>query len=101
MQQLELEDEEYSAIQRKDYATAQEINIKINALKEEIENLSKEPEVLETQTQCEEKNDPETMIQCLQIMFYMMQSNTITYLSPTLRTLMESIALPNFTVSQL
>lgn len=99
MQQLELEDEEYSAIQKKDYALAEEINQKINAIKEQIENLSKEPEVVETQTQCEEKNDPETMMQCLQIMYYMMQSNTITYLTPTLRTLMESIALPNFTVS--
>lgn len=99
MQQLELEDEEYSAIQKKDYATAQAINQRIVALKEEIESLTKEPEVVETQTQCEEKNDPETMMQCLQIMYYMMQSNTITYLSPTLRTLMESIALPNVNVS--
>jgi hypothetical protein len=100
MQLLELEDEEYSAIQRKDYSTAQAISVKVAALRVEIENLSKEPEVTETQNPCEEKTDPETVMQCLQIMYYMMQSITITVLTPALRTLMDSIALPYINVSK-
>lgn len=99
MQLLELEDSEYSAIQRKDYTEAASISKQAASIKEEIQNLSKQPEIIESQTPCEEKTDPETMIQCLQIMYYMMQSSTITTLSPTLRTLMESIALPYVSVS--
>ncbi|KAJ8674292.1 hypothetical protein QAD02_005554 [Eretmocerus hayati] len=92
---LELEDEEYSAIQCKDYTKAQAINEKVVKLREEIDTLSKEPEeVMESQNVPEEKNDPETMMQCLQIMYYMMQSTTINSLYPALRTLMESIVLP-------
>ena len=99
MKLIELEDQEYAAIQRKDYATAESISKQVVVLKEEIESLSKEPEIVESQNACEEKTDPETMLQCLQIMYYMMQSNTITTLTPTLRTLMESLALPNIDVS--
>lgn len=99
---LELEDEEFKAIQQKDYAKAQEITLKATELKAQIANLSKEPaQISESQNQVEEKNDPETMIQCLQIMYYMMQSSAITSLSPTLRTLMESVALPFIAVSKL
>ncbi|OXU30311.1 hypothetical protein TSAR_015427 [Trichomalopsis sarcophagae] len=94
MQLLEIEDLEYAAIQRKDYTEAAALSKQAASITEEIRNLAKEPEILESQTPCEEKTDPETMIQCLQIMYYMMQSSTITTLSPTLRTLMESIALP-------
>lgn len=101
MKLLELEDQEYSAIQKKDYALAQSLNQQITELKEQLQTLSKEPEaVAETQALSEEKNDPETMLQCLQIMYYMMQSGTITVLSPTLRTLMDSIALPFINVSK-
>ncbi|KAL7297267.1 hypothetical protein TKK_0009667 [Trichogramma kaykai] len=97
MQLLEMEDKEYSAIQEKNYALAQEICQNIKVLREEIENLSKEAEVVDlqpSQNVCEEKSDPETMVHCLTIMYSMMQSKTITSLSPTLRTLMDSIALP-------
>lgn len=47
----------------------------------------------------DEKNDPETIIQCLQIMFSMMQSPAITSLTPTLRSLMESLVIPHLNVN--
>lgn len=101
MKLLELEDEEYSAIQQKNYELAGKINEKAAAVKEKMNNLSKEPEQPEPQSQnlCEEKSDPETMIQCLQIMYFMMRSPTVQVLSPTLRTLLDSIALPFMSVN--
>ncbi|XP_023247525.1 condensin complex subunit 3-like [Copidosoma floridanum] len=73
----------------------------MDVLKEQLIalDMSEEPEPrdclpTESQAVSEEKNDPETIIRCLQIMYFMMQSKTIVVLSPTLRTLMESITLP-------
>lgn len=96
---LELEDDEYNAIQQKNYAAAAEIRVKVDLLRQEIENLSVEPEPVEAEKVCDERNDPKTITQCLRIMYFMMQSKSVCILTPTLRTLMESLVLPCLNVN--
>ncbi|KAG7202630.1 hypothetical protein KM043_009811 [Ampulex compressa] len=84
---LELKEEEYQAIQEKDYLKADSLKDRINALNQEISKLMEQPELMITDDIREEKNDRETMVKCLTIMYAMMQSvNTLT---PTLRSLMQ------------
>lgn len=98
MKLLELKEEEYRAIQEKQYLKADGIKNKINTLSEEIIRLSEAPPVSQATgtEEIKEKNDPETMIKCLAIMCTMMQSATL--LTPTLRSLMQ-IALDSLDVS--
>ncbi|XP_023289112.1 condensin complex subunit 3 [Orussus abietinus] len=92
----EIEDEQYEAIQRKEFAKAEDLNSKIEALKEEINKLSCPTTVsVDTEEIYKEKNDRATMIVCLEIMCAMMQSKKITTLTPILRTQMENMVLPS------
>ncbi|CAK9813926.1 Condensin complex subunit 3 [Anthophora quadrimaculata] len=83
---LELKEEEYKAIEEKQYLKADSLKNQINSLTEEITKLSKQPDIV-TMEEIKEKNDPETMINCLSIICTMMQS--VTALTPTLRSLMQ------------
>lgn len=93
---LELREEEYQAIQDKQYLKAEQLKSEINALNEEIMRLSEEPQIPTVTEEIKEKNDSETMIKCLSIMCTMMQS--VTSLTPTLRSLMQ-MALDSLDVS--
>ncbi|KOC59737.1 Condensin complex subunit 3 [Habropoda laboriosa] len=83
---LELKEEEYQAIEEKQYLKADSLKNQINSLTEEITKLSKQPDIV-TIEEIKEKNDPETMIKCLSIICTMMQS--VNALTPTLRSLMQ------------
>ena len=99
---IELEDAEYYANQDKNLRLQEEYAKKIDLLRKEIDDLSMDAEIPETLSQVQttdNNNDPETMIRSLQIMHFMMQSNTITSMSSTLRGLMDSIALPLMNVN--
>ncbi|XP_076666914.1 chromosome associated protein G [Andrena cerasifolii] len=89
MKLLELKEEEYQAIQDKQYLKADTLKNKIITLNEEIIKLSDTPPISQATgtEEIKEKNDSETMIKCLAIMCTMMQS--VTVLTPTLRSLMQ------------
>lgn len=94
---LEMKEEEYQAIQDKQYLKADSLKNQINLLNEEIMKLSEKPQTTQmTNEEIKEKNDPETMIKCLSIIYTMMQS--VHTLTPTLRSLMQ-IALDSLDVS--
>ncbi|XP_031831534.1 chromosome associated protein G [Nomia melanderi] len=84
---LELKEEEYQAIQNKQYLKADQLKNEIDKLNEEIMKLSEVPELPTVIEDIKEKSDPETMIKCLSIICTMMQS--VTSLTPTLRSLMQ------------
>ncbi|OAD60372.1 Condensin complex subunit 3 [Eufriesea mexicana] len=85
---LEMKEDEYQAIQDKQYLKADSLKNEINLLNEEIIKLSKQPQISQiTNEEIKEKNDSETMIKCLSIICTMMQS--VHTLTPTLRSLMQ------------
>ncbi|CAD1469487.1 unnamed protein product [Heterotrigona itama] len=88
VQLLELKEEEYQAIQDKQYLEADNLKNQINKLNEEIIKLSEKPQ---TETiineEIKEKSDSATMIKCLTIICTMMQS--VTALTPTLKSFMQ------------
>ncbi|XP_076300337.1 chromosome associated protein G [Lasioglossum baleicum] len=83
---LNLKEEEYQAIQNKEYLRADELKNQINALNEEIVKLS-EPQVVIVTEEIKEKDDTETMVKCLAILCTMLQS--VSSLTPTLRSMMQ------------
>ncbi|XP_017891322.1 condensin complex subunit 3 [Ceratina calcarata] len=88
IQLLELKDEEYQAIQDKEYLKADNLKNQIDKLNEKIKTLS-EPAVVPviSNEEVREKSDSDTMIKCLSIICTMMHS--VTSLTPTLRGLMQ------------
>ncbi|EFN66582.1 Condensin complex subunit 3 [Camponotus floridanus] len=86
---LELEEELYQAVKEENFLEADSIKEKIKVLKEEITQLSKIPEVVIVDDMREEKNDSITMIKCLNILYFAMQS--IHTLTPTLKSLMSLV----------
>ncbi|XP_033356774.1 condensin complex subunit 3 [Bombus vosnesenskii] len=86
---LELKEEEYQAIQDKQYLKADGLKNQINELNKEIVKLSEKPQVTQTivNEEIKEKSDSATMIKCLTIICTMMQS--VTSLTPTLKSLMQ------------
>lgn len=83
---LELKEEEYQAVQDKQYLKADSLTNEINLLHQEIIKLSEKPQIMISE-EVKEKDDPETMIKCLSIICTMMQS--ITTLTPTISNLMQ------------
>ncbi|XP_003705431.1 chromosome associated protein G [Megachile rotundata] len=83
---LELKELEYQAIAEQQYLKADTLKNQIIELNEEIKKLSEKPQ-LTVMEEIKEKNDPETMRKCLNIICVMMQS--VTVLTPTLRSLMQ------------
>ncbi|XP_033333688.2 chromosome associated protein G isoform X2 [Megalopta genalis] len=84
---LELKEEEYQAIQNKQYLRADELKNEIDTLNGEIMKLSEEPQLVTVMEEMKEKTDSETMIKCLTIICTMMQS--VTSLTPTIRSMMQ------------
>lgn len=93
---LELEEELYQAVKEENFLQADSIKEKIKVLKEEMNRLSKTPEAVIIDDMREEKNDSTTMIKCLNILYFGMQS--IHVLTPTLKSLM-SLVLNSLEVS--
>ena len=99
---LELKEDQYNAIQDKSYLKAEELNLEIKKITEEIENFEEElavPMVTDDAGEEKEKNDSQTMTVCLEIMCTMMQSTSITSLVPTLRSLLDHMVLDSLEVS--
>ncbi|XP_053986177.1 condensin complex subunit 3-like [Hylaeus volcanicus] len=85
---LELKEEEYQAIEKREFLEADRLQKEINALNQEIIKLSKTVPPPSTGAEdIKEKDDPETMIKCLSIICSMMQS--VTSLTPTLGNLIQ------------
>lgn len=105
VQLLELEEEEYDAIQSKQYLAADEFKSKIEAIRDQMSKLIEEtaesvPVIQETVEELtQERNDPETVISCLRIVTSLMRSAEVRVVTPVLRTLMENLALNNIHVS--
>lgn len=94
---LELKEEEYQAIQDKQYLKADSLKNEIISLTKEIEKLSEQNQVTTiVNEEMKEKSDSKTMIKCLTIICTMMQS--VTTITPTLRSLMQ-IALDSLDVN--
>ncbi|XP_076650122.1 chromosome associated protein G [Halictus rubicundus] len=83
---LDLKEEEYQAIQNKQYLRADQLKNEINELNEEITKLF-QPQTITATEEIKEKNDPETMVKCLTILRTMMES--VNSLTPTLRSMMQ------------
>ncbi|XP_029671804.1 condensin complex subunit 3 [Formica exsecta] len=86
---LELEEELYQAIKEENFLQAESLKDKIKVLKEEINQLSKIQEAVIPDDMREEKNDTTTMVKCLNILYFAMQS--IRVLTPTLKSLMSLV----------
>lgn len=78
----------YEAIKKEDFLLAETIKETLNTVKEQINQLSKIPEPVINDDMREEKNDPETMVKCLNILCASIEAQTIRALTPTLRSLM-------------
>ena len=86
MKVLALQEEEYQAIQEKEYLKADALKNQINEVNKEIQSLTEQPQIT-VMEEIKEKSDPETMRKCLSIICTMMQS--VVSLTPTLRSLMQ------------
>lgn len=95
MKILALQEEEYQAIQKKEYLKADSLKNEINEVNKEIQSLTEQPQIT-VMEEIKEKSDPQTMRKCLSIICTMMQS--VVTLTPTLRSLMQ-IALDSLDVS--
>ncbi|XP_015124070.1 uncharacterized protein LOC107046084 [Diachasma alloeum] len=82
-------------VRAKKFTEAAEVEKEMETWKREIEELSKSRTLIVPQTQKEAKNDPETMIKCLTIIFTMAQATSVTTLTSTLRSLFNNLALPS------
>ncbi|KAL2719211.1 Condensin complex subunit 3 [Vespula squamosa] len=89
VQLLELKEEEYQAIQNKEYLKAENRKEQINKVNQELMKLNEqsEPDIIIDDDIEEEKNDSETMIKCLTILCSMMRVKSVKTLMPTLRCL--------------
>ncbi|XP_015175226.1 PREDICTED: condensin complex subunit 3-like [Polistes dominula] len=91
VQILDLQEEEYTAIQNKEYLKAEQINEQRNKIDQVLMKMSETPKPCITINDCvieKEKNDSETMIKCLSIMCSMMRAKSIKTLVTTLRCLL-------------
>ncbi|KAL2745812.1 Condensin complex subunit 3 [Vespula maculifrons] len=91
VQLLELKEEEYQAIQNKEYLKAENRKEEINKVNQELMKLNEPSEanmVIVDDDIEEEKSDSETMIKCLTILCAMMRAKSIKTLMPTLRCLL-------------
>ncbi|KAF7389917.1 hypothetical protein HZH68_011774 [Vespula germanica] len=91
VQLLELKEEEYQAIQNKEYLKAENRKEEINKVNQELMKLNEPSEanmVIVDDDIEEEKSDSETMIKCLTILCAMMRVKSIKTLMPTLRCLL-------------
>ena len=97
-----LTEEQNAAVKEKNFRQAEELKNQIEKIEDELKSLQeKELSLTEENNEeiCEEeKNDDETLWKCLCIMSTMMQANSVTFLTPTIRTVMENIALANIMV---
>ena len=97
-----MKEDQYNAIKEKNYLRAEELKGDIEKLSKEIDMLADElviPMITDDAGEEKEKNDSQTMTVCLEIMCTMMQSNSITTLLPTLRSLMDHMVLDSLEVS--
>lgn len=99
---LELEEDLYEAVKEEDFLKADAIKEKIKTLKEKISELTERvveiSAAIITDDIREEKNDSQTMVKCLGILYVAMQAQSIRALTPTLRSLM-SIVLDSLDVN--
>ncbi|XP_035740285.1 condensin complex subunit 3-like [Vespa mandarinia] len=90
VQLLELKEEEYQAIQNKEYLKAENRKEQIDKINQELMKLNEQSEpnqmIVDDDIE-EEKSDSETMIKCLTIMCAMMRVKSVKTLTPTLRCL--------------
>ncbi|XP_015116140.1 condensin complex subunit 3 [Diachasma alloeum] len=92
---LQRQNDQDLLVRAKKFTAAAEIEKEMEILKKEIEELSKSRTLIVPQTQEEAKNDSETMLKCLRIMFTMAQASSVTTLTSTLRSLFDNLALPS------
>ncbi|XP_021917110.1 condensin complex subunit 3 isoform X2 [Zootermopsis nevadensis] len=88
----EVVEEQQEAVQHQDFMQAQVLLEKMKELQEELQRLNVEPSVVHEQVR-EQHNDRATLSKCLCIIYEMMQSETVTVLTPHLRTIMENFVL--------
>ncbi|XP_066999991.1 condensin complex subunit 3 isoform X2 [Anabrus simplex] len=96
-ERLELQEELEQAVGQKDFLRAQEIDSQLNELAEKYQQLTDKPEVI-TQEVRKIRDDPLTLSKCLCIVYEMMQSPTISCMTPHLRSLMEDFVTNNLKV---
>lgn len=99
---LDLKEEQYIEIQKKNYLKAGELNLEIEKVNAEINNITEElaiPMITDDVGEEKEKNDSHTMTVCLEIMCSSMQSPSIKTLHPTLRSLLDHMVVDNLEVS--
>ncbi|PSN53963.1 hypothetical protein C0J52_12519 [Blattella germanica] len=88
----EIREEQETAVREQDFLRAQTLVEKLRELQEQFQKLSAESEIVhkEIRTEC---NDRATLAKCLTIIYEMMQSPTVTKLTPQLRSLMENFVM--------
>ena len=89
----ELEEEEYDAMKKRDFLKAQKLKEQLEAVKVELEALNIPEPVIISEEICELKSDPDTINKCLTIMCGMGAAPSVKTLTPTLRTLLDNLAI--------
>lgn len=77
-------------MKEQNFLEADKLKEQVKLLKEKINRLSEKAVAVAIITDDirEEKNDPETMVKCLSILYIAMQAESVRVLTPTLRSLM-------------
>uniref|UniRef100_A0A0C9PZI3 Ncapg protein n=1 Tax=Fopius arisanus TaxID=64838 RepID=A0A0C9PZI3_9HYME len=92
---LEKQNDQDTLVRERKFAEAGVVEKEMVKLRKEIKEMSTTPSTVVPQTQEEAKNDPETMMKCLTIMYTMVQASSVKTLTSTLRSLFDNLAMPS------
>lgn len=95
-----MQEEEYCAIRQREFLKAQDLKEQIEIMKKEIDELSSRTAVMNLDEVTEERNDHDTMVTCLTIIYNMTCAKSVTTLTSTLRSLLGNLVLPCLEVSE-